>query len=142
MAIKKIDELDTLLKDFLQPFQGSVLLRMLGLPISRVTVPLIDIEDTNDKFLVKVDMPGVSKEDISISIKGDTLEIKAEKKEEKKEEDAGFLRKERTYKNYYRSLTLPEPINTEKINATFDNGVLNIEIPKAEKKEEKKIEIK
>lgn len=87
-------------------------------------------------------MPGVSKEDISISIKGDTLEIKAEKKEEKKEEDAGFLRKERTYKNYYRSLTLPEPINTEKINATFDNGVLNIEIPKAEKKEEKKIEIK
>lgn len=141
--VKKMrDEMDRMFEDFLQPFFGTTMPSIGGVTIPEVAMPLIDVVDAGDKFVVKADMPGVDKEDISVSVEGDTLEIKAEKKEEKEEEKAGFLRRERAYRSYYRSLALPEAIDAEKINATFDKGVLNIEIPKTEKKEGKKIEIK
>jgi len=138
------DEMDRMFEDFLEPFFGATSLPSVsgGITIPEVAMPLIDVVDAGDKFIIKADMPGVDKEDISVSVERDTLEIKAEKKEEREEEKAGFLRRERAFRSYYRSLTLPEAIDAEKVNATFDKGVLNIEIPKTEKKEGKKIEIK
>jgi len=136
------DEMDRMFEDFLEPFFGNTMPTYRGVAIPEVAMPLIDIVDAGDKFVIKADVPGVDKEDISVSIEGDTLEIKAEKKEEKEEEKEGFLRKERDYRRYYRSLVLPESVDADKVNATFDKGVLNIEIPKTEKKEGKKIEVK
>ncbi|BDC36561.1 MAG: Hsp20/alpha crystallin family protein [Candidatus Methanoliparum thermophilum] len=136
--IKRIrDEMDRIFEDFLQPFSST-----LTPSITEAAMPLMDVIDAGDKFIIKADIPGVDKEDVSVSLEGDTLEIKAEKKEEKEEDKAGFLRRERVFKSYYRSLILPESVDAEKVNAIFNNGVLNIELPKKEKKEGKKIEIK
>ncbi len=104
--------------------------------------PSVDVAEREDKLVIKADIPGVKKEDISVNVKGDMLEIGAERKEEKEEKGEGYVRRERTYGRYYRAIPLPVEVDAEKVNATFEDGVLSIEIPKVEGKEVKKIEIK
>jgi HSP20 family protein len=107
--------------------------------------PAIDIKDEGDKYVMEADMPGVSKEDVSIEIRGNTLEISAEKEEEREEkEKKGYVRRERGYVSYSRRLRLPDDAVREGIEAKLEQGVLKLNIPKsAEKKEEKrKVEVK
>ena len=104
-------------------------------------VPHTDIYEEKDQLVMKTELPGIDKKDLDISLEGDRLTIKAEKKEEVKE-DATHHTRERYYGQYFRSVTLPYPIKEGEISATFDNGVLELRLPKAEEVKAKKIEIK
>jgi HSP20 family protein len=101
------------------------------------TVPI----EEKDQLVIKTELPGIDKNDLDISLEGDRLTIKAEKKEEITEEATHHIR-ERYYGRYFRSVTLPYPVKADNISATFDNGVLELRLPKAEEVKAKKIEIK
>ncbi len=113
-----------------------------GEELVETAAPSVDIKEKEGKIIVDADIPGVEKGDISINIRGDMLEISAEKKEEKEEKEEGYIRRERTYRKFYRSIPLPAQVDTEKVNATFKNGVLQVEMPKIAGEEVKKIEVK
>ena len=109
--------------------------------------PLSDIWETDKEIIVTVELPGVDKKDIQVNLTSDGLEIRVEKKDEYKEEDKkrGMYRLERSYSGFYRHFTLPKNIvDTEKIKATYKNGVLELRIPKrkVEEKKVKRIEVK
>ncbi len=104
--------------------------------------PELDVAETNENVIVKAEVPGLDPKDIDISISGDTLTLKGEKKEEKQENDRYYHRVERRYGSFMRSVTLPESVNTENIKAECKNGILVITLPKVEKAKHKKINVK
>ena len=104
-------------------------------------VPHTDIYEEKGQLVMKTELPGIDKKDLDVTLEGDRLTIKAEKKEEVKE-DATHHTHERYYGQYFRSVTLPYPVKEGEISATFDNGVLELRLPKAEEVKAKKIEIK
>jgi HSP20 family protein len=114
----------------------------VGEELAETAVPYVDIKDKEGKIIVAADIPGVEKGDISINIRGDTLEISAEKREEKEEKEEGYIKRERSYKKFYRSVPLPTEVDKDKVDATFKNGVLQIVMPKIAGEEVKKIEVK
>ena len=106
-----------------------------------------DIRETNDKYIVEMDLPGYEKENINLELNNGNLEISAKvEKEENSEDEEKFVRRERFYGECSRSFYVGEDITEEDINAEFKNGILKIEIPKKETLESesdvKKIEIK
>ncbi|MFC2060315.1 Hsp20/alpha crystallin family protein [Chloroflexota bacterium] len=103
-------------------------------------VPHTDIYEENDQLVMKTELPGVDKEDVSITLEGDILTIRAEKKEAVVVDSACYAR-ERQYGQYFRSVTLPFHVK-EEVSATFENGVLELRLSKAEEAKAKKIEIK
>ena len=107
-----------------------------------VWTPLTDIYEDNDKFSLKVDLPGIKKEDVKISFTNGKLNISGERVQESESKDAKCHRIEKSYGKYFRSFNLPELIQSEKINAEFADGQLTITIPKAEEAKPKEIEIK
>ncbi|MEO0238111.1 MAG: Hsp20/alpha crystallin family protein [candidate division WOR-3 bacterium] len=103
--------------------------------------PSMDISETDKEFLVTVELPGMKKEDINLSIDNNVLTIEGERKSEKEEKGRTFHRIERSYGKFYRSVTLPKKVDEENIKATFKDGLLNITLPKVEKEKVKNIEI-
>ena len=104
-------------------------------------VPHTDIYEENDQLVLKTELPGINKEDVNITLQGDRLTIKAEKKEATIEDSSVYTR-ERQYGQYVRSLILPFSVKEDEISATFENGVLELRLSKAEESKAKKIEIK
>jgi len=124
---------------------------MMGRPFSslwrrgaleRGWMPPIEMYEKDDHFMVRAELPGMKKDDIDISVMGDTLTIKGERKaeEEIKEEDYYFC--ERSYGNFQRSVTLPSAVDTKGIEAKFSDGVLEVSLPKSEEVKPKKVDIK
>jgi HSP20 family protein len=106
-----------------------------------VWAPAIDVAEEEDKFSVKVELPGVKEEDVSVSIAGDTLTIEGEKKAESELKRKGYYYSETSYGSFSRSITIPSTIDTSKIEADFDKGVLEITLPKAPEVKPKKIAV-
>ena len=104
--------------------------------------PNVDVEEDEKLIRVKAEVPGIDEKDLDVKIEDGILTISGEKKEEKKEEKKNYIFSERKFGSFSRSIGLPEGIKTDKINATFKKGILNIEIPKDETKEAKRINIK
>ncbi len=92
----------------------------------------VDISEDDNNIFIEADMPGVNKEDIKVSMDNDLLSITAERTQSDEEKKKGFHRVERSWGCLSRSFTLGENVNTEKIEAKYDNGVLKIVIPKVE----------
>ncbi len=107
-----------------------------------VWMPLTDISEDKDNFILKLDLPGISKDDVKISYTDGQLNISGERKQEKETKDAKFHRVERAYGKYFRSFTLPSKIKDDKIEAEFKDGQLIITVPKAEEAKPKEISIK
>lgn len=103
--------------------------------------PLVDIKEEKDSFLVIADIPGVKKDDISISLEQHVLTLKGTRQFEKTEQHQGYTRRERTQGQFYRRFSLPQTADDAKITARYTHGVLEIKIPKKEVATEKKIEI-
>ena len=99
-----------------------------------------DVIDEGDKIKVVLDLPGFRKEDVEIYVEGNDLVIRATRKEEVGEKKGNFIRKERRYGEVYRRIPLPEGLEIEKAKASYNNGVLEIVIPRSEKAR-KKIEL-
>jgi HSP20 family protein len=108
----------------------------------RMLTPDFDVSETEDKIIVKSDLPGIDPEDVDISVTGNTLTVRGEKKREEEKKGEHYHRVERRYGSFSRSLALPEYANPDKVDAKYKNGVLRVEIPKTEKAARKKIEIK
>ena len=103
--------------------------------------PRVDIKETDKDVTVKADLPGIKMEDIDVSVDENQLVIKGERKLEKEEKEKDYIRVERSYGSFYRSFDVGVPIKADEVNASYDNGVLEITIPKAEVKKAKKVEI-
>jgi HSP20 family protein len=141
------DEMDRLFDEFfsgsaLSPFRSrpSVLEGITGTLLK----PSLDIGSTDKEYTVSIEIPGVSEKDIRIELVRDSLIIRGEKKQRKEEKKKKFYRIERSYGSFQRTLSLPTDANMENIKADFNNGVLNITIPRVEVRENKarQIEIK
>ncbi len=104
-------------------------------------VPGIDISETDNQFQISAELPGMDKDDIEISLDNGRLSISGERKFEKEEDGKKFHRVETRYGSFNRSFQLPDNVDEESIEATYENGLLNISIDKAEDKVKKKIEI-
>lgn len=94
--------------------------------------PSSDISEDENEYLVKMDLPGMDKSDINVSMHDNRLIITGQKKSETVEEKKNFIRRERNEGNFYRSFTLADPVSDDNIKASFRDGVLKITVPKAE----------
>ena len=101
----------------------------------------VDIKDTPEAVLVKAELPGMNKEDIKVNFKDNILVFKAERKQENKAEGANYLRIERNYGTFIRSFSVDVPIKKEEIKARFQDGVLEVILPKAEEPDKKEFSI-
>jgi len=103
--------------------------------------PAIDIYDSKDNIVVKADLPGLDKDNIDISIQDNLLTIKGEKKQKNDVKEEDYIRSERFYGSFHRSLTLPTDVDSTNVKATFKDGVLELVLPKKEEAKPKQIKI-
>lgn len=104
--------------------------------------PALDVHETHDRFVITMELPGVSPDDVDISVEDSTLVVRGERKFYSEHDEESFLRIERRFGEFTRSLTLPSTADAEGIQAAFDQGVLTIEVPKKEEAKPRKISIK
>lgn len=106
-------------------------------------MPQIEVLQTNGDLMIKVDLPGLTKDDVKVELTDEALTISGERKEEKEEKREGFYRSERNYGRFYRHIPLPEGVKTDKANAMFQNGVLQVTLPMTKMESHaRKLEIK
>ncbi len=105
------------------------------------SVLAVDMYETKDDVVIKATVPGVSPDDLDISVSGDVLTIKGETKEEKKTEEVNYIRQERRFGAFRRDIQLPVAVNLDKAEATFEDGVLTLTLPKAEEVKPKKLTV-
>jgi HSP20 family protein len=118
--------------------------RMFGENSSVVTsdwVPVVDIKEEKDRFVLHADLPGVDREDIDITMEGGVLSIRGERKLEDVAEGGEYKRVERIHGNFYRRFALPDEADAEGINARCNQGVLEVVIPKKQSVQPRRIEI-
>ena len=101
-------------------------------------IPAANIKETNEEFVIELAAPGMKKRDFHVDVKNNVLEIKVEKEEEAEERRTEFTRREYNYNAFYRSFDLPEYVDTDKIMAEYENGLLAIHIPKLEEARRKR----
>lgn len=113
-------------------------------PLRPITLdaPALDVFDEKDDLIVKAEIPGMTKDEIDIRLDGNTLTIKGEKKKEEEVKEENYYRCERTFGSFSRTIELPMDVKTDKVNATFTNGVLEIRLPKAEEAKKNVVKVK
>lgn len=104
--------------------------------------PLSDVVETDNEYKIMLDIPGVEKNDIKVSVKNGMLCVSGERKNEKEYKNSNYYKIEKAYGKYYRSFSLPENIDEKKIEAEFKNGTLTLHLPKTEEAKPKQIEVK
>jgi HSP20 family protein len=104
-------------------------------------VPAVDVYEDEHKVTLKLEIPGVSQEDVDIRLENNTLTVRGERKFEKEEKEENFHRIERRYGSFARSFTVPYTLDTENVQANFDNGVLKIELSKRAEAKPKQIKV-
>ena len=104
-------------------------------------MPAMDLVETDDRFVLTADLPGLGEDDVKIEFEDGTLTVSGERKAVHEAKKDGYHRVERAYGAFSRSLTLPQGIDPEAVTASFDRGVLEISIPKPEERKPRRIEI-
>ncbi len=112
-----------------------------GVTPARRWIPPMDLVETDDKFVLRADLPGVSEEDVKVELEDNVLTVSGERKAEHEERKEGYYRLERSSGSFSRSLTLPEGVKADAVEAAFDKGVLEIRIPKPEERKPRKVAI-
>ncbi|HLI93488.1 MAG TPA: Hsp20/alpha crystallin family protein, partial [Puia sp.] len=100
--------------------------------LNPISVPAVNIAEQKDHYVVSLAAPGMKKDDFKIDIDGNTLTISAETEETKEEKEDKYTRKEFNYSSFSRSFSLPDWVNKDKIDATYENGLLKLTLPKTE----------
>jgi len=103
--------------------------------------PPVDIYETNDGIVLKVELPGVNKDDVSVEVKNNVLTLKGERLLDPEIKDEHYYRKERSFGKFNRSFSLQEPIKPDLIKAAFKDGVLTVEVPRLEAEKPKQITV-
>lgn len=105
-------------------------------------LPAVDIKEEDNRFLVRADLPGVDPKDVEITLQNGTLAIKGKRESEAKKDEQDYYRVERVYGEFYRRFVLPESADPDKVNAKYNQGVLEIDIGKSEARKPKRIAVK
>ena len=108
---------------------------------ARRWVPSMDLVETDEHFVLRADLPGVAEEDVAIELEDNVLTVSGERKAEHEEKREGFYRMERSFGSFARALTLPEGVNPDGIEASFDKGVLEVRVPKPEERKPRRVAI-
>ncbi len=107
----------------------------------RLRAPTLDMYEENNEVVVKAELPGLTKDDIEISLADSTLTLKGEKKKEEEVKEKDFYRCEREYGSFLRTIDLPAEVKTDGAKATFKDGVLEIRLPKTEEAKRKLVKV-
>jgi HSP20 family protein len=127
-------QMNRLFDNFLgQPFSSGMM--------ERVWAPPVDMYETSNEVVVAVELPGLNEKDIRLSITGDLLTIQGERHSSEEARDAGHYRQERWFGKFERAISLPIPVETGQVKATYRDGVLTIKLPKTEGVKPKEIKI-
>lgn len=105
-------------------------------------IPAVDVSEEQEVYVVKVELPGVSKDDVKITLESNILTIRGEKKAESEVKEKNYHRAERSYGSFQRSFTLPSTVKNDKIDAVYKDGILTVSLPKAEESKPKQIEVR
>lgn len=136
-------EMDRIMDDFfarrMRPWWPD---RWLRRGDREIITPVLDVYEEKDEIVLKVELPGMDKNDIEVSISNSELTLKGEKKKEEKVEEEGFYTCERSYGTFLRSVELPRAVQADKVHASFKNGVLEVRLPKSEEAKVKEVKVK
>jgi HSP20 family protein len=105
-------------------------------------MPAMDVYETEDKLVAKVELPGIDPEDVEVSVEDGTLTISGKREFSSEVKEESYHRIERRYGAFSRAITLPPTVDTDKVEARFDKGVLTVEVAKTEKAKPKRIKVK
>jgi HSP20 family protein len=144
MALVRWDagrEVDTLQSEMNRVFDAFFDGRPGNGGTARRWVPAMDLVEDKDNLVLRADLPGLTEDDVNIEVKDGMLTISGERKTKEKKEEEGYYRVERAFGTFSRSLTLPDGIDPEQVNAEFDNGVLEVRIPKPEERKPHRVAI-
>jgi HSP20 family protein len=131
------DDFDQMFEGFLRPMQS------VSENVRHDLVPAVEVSETDDRYVVRAEMPGVRKEDVDVNLEDGVLTISAETRSETEErEGERIIRQERRFGKYLRSLRLGNDIDAQAVNAVYRDGVLELTLPKVEESKPKKIEVK
>ena len=133
--------LNTLQEQVNRLFEDSVARSRSGQADLASWAPAVDIYETENELVVKADLPDVQEKDIDVRVENNTLTIRGERKFESSVNQENYLRVERAYGTFTRSFSLPNTVNTEGIRAEYQNGVLNVHMPKREESKPKQVKI-
>jgi HSP20 family protein len=135
-------EMERMFEDFfgrrMSPWWPS---RWLGAG-TQVNMPALDVYEEQDDIVVKAELPGMDKDSIDVTVSDHLLTIKGEKKKEEEVKQDNYYRSERSHGSFVRTVELPSDIKSDKVKATFKNGVLEIHLPKTEEAKKKAVKVK
>jgi HSP20 family protein len=120
---------------------GNLFGQRLGEDLRNAWIPPVDVQETENAFIFTAELPGLSKDDVSITLEENLLTLSGERSLKEKEEGENFHRIERSYGSFSRSFSLPSQVDASKVDASFKDGLLTVEIAKAEQAKPRKIEI-
>ena len=132
------EEIDNLFDNFFGRGKAGEIESWQG---SSLRSPAVDMEETENEVIVKAEMPGLDPKDFQISLTESSLTIKGERKEEKEEKKKNYHMVERRYGSFYRSIPLPCPVESDKVEANYKKGILEVTLPKAEPVKAKQITV-
>ena len=104
--------------------------------------PAVDLREDATSYYLEAELPGIAQQDLQLSVEKDVIFLKGARKREEKKEGKGYLYSERAYGSFERSFGIPEGIDADRVTASFEHGVLRVTIPKPEREQAKKIEVK
>jgi HSP20 family protein len=142
------DEMEQMFERFTTRFGLPMLRRMFEEPGARgsfsSSVPAVDVSEDEKSFVITAELPGMSEKDVDVTVTNDMLTIKGEKREESETKEKNYYVSERRFGSFQRSFPLSDNIDRDKIEATFDKGMLTLTLPKAQQamQQHKKIEVK
>jgi HSP20 family protein len=130
------DDMNRLFSEFFGRTEGQE-----GSWMSGTWAPPVDIHETDDALVLQAELPGFSKEDVNVELKDNSLTLKGQRQDEKEVEEEQYHRRERTYGGFQRTFMLPATVDSEKVTATYKDGVLELRLPKRETAKAKRIAI-
>jgi HSP20 family protein len=136
-----VDELAGFRRLFDEPFNAIQENRMDAAPAGGEWNPLVDVVETKEQTLLKVEIAGLKPEDFAISIEKDTLTVKGERRQEVEATEGCHTRMERPYGTFQRTVMLPPTVDTDNVKATYRDGVLEIQLPKKEEAKPKTVKV-
>jgi HSP20 family protein len=143
----RLSDVERMFEDWFEDFWSRPFPRLWRPNFARLRsisleTPTLDVYEQKDDLIVKAEIPGLTKDEIDITLEGTTLTITGEKKKDEEVKDEDYYRCERTYGAFSRSIDLPLAVQTDKVNASFKNGVLEIRLPKTEEAKKNVVKVK
>ena len=141
-ALSPFNELNRIRNEIFRIFEDPFGIASSASALFEGWTPPVDVYEDKDKIAVRAELPGMKKEDIEVTVMGDTLTISGERKQEEEKREGQTYRSERYLGRFQRSITLPSEVDADKIQATYKEGLLTVSLNKSEQAKRKQIEIK